>query len=475
MNESIADIGVLDKLPPEWPIDLMQDIVARVACSRGKVVVCDDDPTGTQTVHGIPVLTEWSEEVLCWELLGEHPAFYILTNSRSLTETAACRLAGELGANLCRASAATGVNIVPISRSDSTLRGHFPAEVDALAASLGKTGHPYLIIPFFLEGGRYTVDNVHYVQDGSTLVPAARTVFARDAVFGFASSELREWVEEKTKGGIRRAAVQVISLDDLRCGGPDRVAGILAAVPAAGACIVNAVSYRDMQVLVSALLTVEASGREFLYRTAASFVRTRIGLDHHTRLLPAERLTSGVHGGGLFVVGSYVEKTGRQLAALLDEPGIVALEVRVEQLLDEHCRQVEIDSVSRQATEALSRGLDCVIYTSRRLVTGGDADSSLAIGKIVSDSLIAIVGALAAQPRYLLAKGGITSSDVATRGLGVRRAMIIGQALPGVPVWQLGAESRYPGMPYIVFPGNVGSDDALATLRRRLSAGLAAR
>ncbi|MBE0582283.1 MAG: hypothetical protein IH612_00815, partial [Desulfofustis sp.] len=211
------------------------------------------------------------------------------------------------------------------------------------------------------------------------------------------------------------------------------------------------------------------------YRTAASFVRTRIGLDHHTRLLPDEQLTSGATGGGLFVVGSYVEKTGRQLAILLDEPGIVALEVRVEKLLDERCHQAEIDSVSRQATEALSRGLDCVIYTSRRLVTGADADTSLAIGKIVSDSLIATVGSLAAQPRYLLAKGGITSSDVATRGLGVRRAMIIGQALPGVPVWRLGAESRYPGMPYIVFPGNVGSDDALATLRRRLSEGPAVR
>ncbi|MCB2173842.1 hypothetical protein KQH41_01105 [bacterium] len=474
MNESTADLGLLDRLPPEWSHDLMQDISARVADSSRKVVVCDDDPTGTQTVQGIPVLTEWSEEVLRRELLGEYPAFYILTNSRSLTEAAACRLADELGGNLRRASAATGVNIVPISRSDSTLRGHFPAEVDALANSLGKTGNPCLIIPFFLEGGRYTVDNVHYVQDGSILVPAAQTAFARDAVFGFASSELREWVEEKTNGRIRSGAVQVISIDDLRCGGPDRVAAMLAALPAGGTCIVNAASYRDMQVLVSALLTLEDSGREFLYRTAASFVRTRIGLDHHTLLLPAEKLTSGAQGGGLFVVGSYVEKTGRQLAALLDEPGIVALEVRVDQLLDEHGRQAEIDSISGQASEALSRGRDCVLYTSRRLVTGSDADSSLAIGKIVSDSLIAIVGGLAAQPRYLLAKGGITSSDVATRGLGVRRAMIIGQALPGVPVWRLGAESRYPGTPYIVFPGNVGDDDALATLRRRLSAGPAA-
>src|SRR4029450_8432609 len=95
------------------------------------------------------------------------------------------------------------------------------------------------------------------------------------------------------------------------------------------------------------------------------------------------------------------------------------------------------------------------------LVTGADASSTLAIGQRVSAGLVAVVRALTARPRYLLAKGGITSSDVATQGLGVRRAMVLGQILPGVPVWQLGAETRYPGLSYIVFPGNVGGPEAL--------------
>jgi uncharacterized protein YgbK (DUF1537 family) len=53
---------------------------------------------------------------------------------------------------------------------------------------------------------------------------------------------------------------------------------------------------------------------------------------------------------------------------------------------------------------------------------------------------------------------------VATAGLGVKRALILGQIKPGVPVWQLGVESRYPGLPYIVFPGNVGGAAILAEI-----------
>ena len=78
--------------------------------------------------------------------------------------------------------------------------------------------------------------------------------------------------------------------------------------------------------------------------------------------------------------------------------------------------------------------------------------------------LIEIVRSLDVQPRYLVAKGGITSSDVATHGLGIKRAMVPGQILPGVPVWRSGTESRYPGMPYIVFPGNVGGPEALVEI-----------
>ncbi len=164
-DNAVLDIGYLDTLPPEWETDLLSAIREKIGKSNAKIVILDDDPTGTQTVRDLPVLTHWSEQALREELTGRYPAFFVLTNSRSLPETGACKLAHEIGTNLRRASEQTAIPVVLISRSDSTLRGHFPAEVDELARVMGKEKLPYLILPFFLEGGRYTLNDIHYVRE----------------------------------------------------------------------------------------------------------------------------------------------------------------------------------------------------------------------------------------------------------------------------------------------------------------------
>jgi len=465
---AIQPLSLLDLLPPEWPVDLLPSIRKSIAESPAKIVILDDDPTGTQTVCDLPVLTHWSQEVLRAELCGTYPAFFILTNSRSLTVEDACALMRTIADNLRKASEATGVRCLIISRSDSTLRGHFPAEVDAMAEAMGKENFPYLLLPFFLEGGRYTINDVHYVQEEDQLIPAAQTPFAKDAAFGFIHSNLKEWVNEKTRGGISVDAVTSITIDDIRIDGPSKVAQILRGIGRGDACIVNAASYRDIEVLVSALLMVEKEGKEFLYRTAASFVRTRTGLAHQTELLSRTELADDNHHGGLFIIGSYVEKTSLQLQALLARAQVKAIEVEVGALLEPTLCQKEIARVAATASESLAAGEDTVIYTSRKLIVGDDSATSLAIGRTVSDSLISITWAISVQPRYLVAKGGITSCDIATKGFGTRRAMVIGQALPGVPVWRLGPETRYPGMAYIIFPGNVGDSDALVYLQKNL-------
>lgn len=466
MNEKeIQDIAIFDSLPPEWEKDLLPEIRSKVKESAYKVVILDDDPTGTQTVHTIPILTTWDEKALVDELRSEYPAFFVLTNSRSMVESDACRLGTEIGLNLKRASAKTGVRTVVISRSDSTLRGHFPAEVDAVANVMDKRNLPYLIVPFFLEGGRYTINDIHYVKEGTELHPAAMTPFADDAAFGFNHSDLKLWVEEKSEGRIRSQDVVPVTLEDIRKGGPGRVVEVLESVSPGGACIVNAVSYRDMEVVVSALLQFESAGGEFLYRTAASIVRTRLGMEADGRLLGKDDIAGDSGKGGLFVVGSYVPKTSRQVELLIGQSDILPLEVQVEQLLDESSWNEEIWRVIRSAGSALDDGNDVVIYTSRKLITGETGKESLAIGNIVSESLIRIVRNIPVKPKFLVAKGGITSSDVATKGLEVKRAIVSGQILPGVPVWELGTETRFPGMKYIVFPGNVGEDDALVQVK----------
>jgi uncharacterized protein YgbK (DUF1537 family) len=468
MSEPTISMSYLDTLPPEWQTDLLPAIQQELGRSSYKIVVLDDDPTGTQTVRDIPVLSSWAVGALEKELSGEFPGFFLLTNSRSLTEQAACDLAREIGGNLYLASKNTGVRVVVISRSDSTLRGHFPAEVDAAAEILNKQQLSYLIIPFFLEGGRYTLDDIHYVKEKDSLVPAAMTPFAKDAAFGFSHSNLKKYIEEKTRGKINAEDVIAVSLEDIRVGGPERVAEVLRSVPQGTACIINSASYRDMEVVVSALITVENEGYEFLYRTAASFVRSRLGLDAGDGLLSGTQLVNPSANGGLFVIGSYVPKTTAQTNALFELTDIVPIEVKVDELLDERRRSEEIERVIALTNGTLGSGADAAVYTSRSLVAGSDASSSLAIGGIVSASLVEIVSNLTHQPRYLVAKGGITSSDIATEALGIRRALVIGQALPGVPAWRCGEETRYPGMTYIVFPGNVGEDDALAQIVRKI-------
>ncbi|MFM9956062.1 MAG: four-carbon acid sugar kinase family protein [Opitutaceae bacterium] len=458
-------------LPPIWPTDVL---AANAASASGRtLVVLDDDPTGTQTVHDIAVVTTWDVATLTAELAAAPACFYILTNSRSLTPAATRALHLELATNLRSASLATGRAFVLASRSDSTLRGHYPLETDTLSSALG----PFdvtLLTPYFEAGGRYTLNDTHYVAEGDRLVPAAETPFARDAAFGYRHSHLPSWVEEKTAGRTRAADVATISLNELRSGGPLAVAAKLRALPRGSVCIVNAAAPRDIEVFAAATLAAESTGSRFLYRTAAGFVAARLGQSPQHALLPPSAYFGPATFqsptvGGLTLVGSYVPKTSAQLAALLATSAITSIELDVAALLDDTRRPATLAAAVAQTNTALAAGRDTVVFTSRQLITSSDATASLAIGRRVSDALIFLIQNLTVAPRYLIAKGGITSSDTATLGLGVRRVLVLGQALPGVPVWQLGPEAKFPGLGYVVFPGNVGSDTALADLVARLS------
>jgi uncharacterized protein YgbK (DUF1537 family) len=466
MTKPINKEDLLSTLPPEWPHDLRPLIRDHVRESNTKIVVLDDDPTGTQTVHDVPVLTGWSVESLAAELENDGPAFYILTNSRGLSLPEAQSMNSEIGLCLSHAAEKTGRRFVVVSRSDSTLRGHFPGEVEALAESLSQDFDAYIVIPFFLEGGRYTIHDTHYVDEGGRLVPAGDTEFARDRVFGYSSSNLREWVEEKTGKKISALDVLSISLEDVREGGPERVTDRLMNLRDSRVCIVNAAGYRDLEVFVLGLLKAEAAGRRFLYRTAASFVQVRAGISPRP-LLSRHHLGVSRSGGGLTVVGSYVPRSTQQLRELMASPGITGIQMEVETVLNENRRPAEIERLVRLADESMQKGEDIVIYTSRKLITG-HAEENLVIGSRVSEALTSVVRRLSSKPRYLVAKGGITASDVATKGLNVKRASVLGQILPGVPVRRLGSESRFPGIPYVVFPGNVGGPAALAEVVAKL-------
>ncbi len=466
MNTRLSKSEVFASLPPIWPEDV-KPLIRKFLAERPehKLVVLDDDPTGTQTVHDVPILTSWDRQTLLGEFNQPGPCFYILTNSRSLTAEQAKLLNQEIAEAL--RFAADGKSFTVVSRSDSTLRGHFPLETDVLDEELGPFDAT-LLIPYFEAGGRYTIGDIHYVAEGDQLTPASSTPFAKDAVFGYQKSNLREWVEEKTQGRVQAADVSSISLETIRTGGPQAVCAHLMSLPKGTTCIVNAAAPSDIDVFAAGLLHAEKVGRRYLIRSAAQIVAARLGLETR-HLLTGDDLNAAGHHGGLIVVGSYVPKTTEQLTHLLDHTDIDRIELPVAALLDKAQRGEVINQAVEKMHDAIRANRDIIIFTSRTLITGSDSASNLQIGNCVSAALVEIVKRLEVCPRYLLAKGGITSSDVATKGLGIKRGIVIGQILPGVPVWRAGDESRFPGLVYVVFPGNVGSHSALTDSANRFS------
>ncbi|XP_038687228.1 uncharacterized protein LOC119986656 [Tripterygium wilfordii] len=456
----------LQSLGPEWPRDPVEDIHRLNKSSSNTLVVLDDDPTGTQTVHDIEVLTEWSVESIVEQFRKKASCFFILTNSRSLDSEKASSLIKDICRNLCTAAKSVeNVDYTVVLRGDSTLRGHFPEEADAAVSVLGEMD-AWILCPFFLQGGRYTIGDVHYVADSDWLIPAGDTEFAKDAAFGYKSSNLREWVEEKTSGRIPASSVTSISIQLLRKGGPDAVCELLCSLPKGSTCIVNAASERDMAVFAAGMIQAELKGKYFLCRTAASFVSARIGIIPKAPIVPKDLGINKEKTGGLIVVGSYVPKTTKQVAELKLQCHKIlrSIEVSVDKLAMKSVeeREDEINKAAEMAEVFIGANKDTLIMTSRELITGKTPLESLDINFKVSSALVDIVRRIRIRPRYILAKGGITSSDLATKALEAKRAKIAGQALAGVPLWQLGPESRHPGVPYIVFPGNVGDNKALA-------------
>ncbi|WKN46265.1 four-carbon acid sugar kinase family protein [Tunicatimonas pelagia] len=456
---------LLQNVPPAPKESLLPEIRQKLSSMQQTIVVLDDDPTGTQTVYDVPVLTEWSTEVIEAEFRQATPLFFILTNSRSLPIRKANQLAATIGQNLNKAAQKAGRNFFVISRSDSTLRGHYPNEVNALLVGMQQTEAIRILIPAFLEGGRYTINDTHYVQEGNDLIPVGKTPFAQDKSFGFSASNLKDWIEEKTEGGVKAKDVVSLSLSDLRQKGAGYATETLNAAASNATCIVNAVHRFDLEIFALGLLNADVP---VICRTAASIVPVLAGLAPKPLLTCDQLLPQGSANGGLIVVGSYVPKSTAQLEHLLEHASVQPIKLDVNQILEHSDPEDFAQQAAQQIDQLLTDQQDTVVYTSRDLVSGQDKEENLKIGQRVSSFLTNVIKQISIKPRYILAKGGITSSDTATKGLGVKKANVLGQILPGVPVWKLGEESKFPELTYIVFPGNVGEADSITKVINQL-------
>ncbi|MBX3029917.1 MAG: hypothetical protein KF809_07135 [Chloroflexi bacterium] len=453
---------------PVWPEDPLPAI--RTLGAGTTVVALDDDPTGTQTVTGVPVLTRWDAERLRALRDTATDLVYLLTNSRSMDAATAASLATDIGRTLRDADPAAGAWAV-ISRSDSTLRGHFPGEVDALVEGLRAPDARVVLAPYFGDGGRLTIGGRHHLRRGDELVPVERTEFARDAVFGYGTSDLTDWVAERcAASGAPGRTVALVALDAIRRVGPDAVTQTLLALPPGGVLAVDSAAERDIEVVALGVLHAERAGLPVVARSAASYVRARAGRPP-SGTLPDDAVTAGAPG--LIVVGSHVPTTTAQLERLLAEPPlpVAHVELPVERLrtLSGDDARAFVAATAQTVDRLLDEGTTPVVATSRELVRGADAADDLRLSAHVSALLVDVVRAVSRRPAWVLAKGGITSSDVATHGLGLDEAWVVGPIAPGVPLWRSGPGGRWPGLLLTVFPGNVGDVDTVRAVVARLA------
>lgn len=444
------------------------------------LIVLDDDPTGTQSVADLPVITSWDTADLRWALDQGAPAIYVMTNSRSLAPDDAARVNREVVAAATAAAQETGTALAFVSRSDSTLRGHFPLEPDVLAEASPTPIDGVIIVPAFGDAGRITIDAIHYAgNQADGFIPVGESEFARDSTFGYTSSDLREWVAEKTHGAVPITRVAHVDLDTLRTD-TQATTAILAQATDRQPIVCDIVTEEDLRALALAVIAAEEQGKHFIYRVGPPFVRARIGQEPPAVVTappasaeppasqapqaqadaPADSARPATRGG-LVVVGSHVPTTTRQLSHLVDTAQPLTVEINARRVLDGEPGY--LDTLAQQVCAGLEQ-TTVVLHTSRELIEGSDEQDSLRIARDISAAVVGVVNRTVhtVAPRFVIAKGGITSSDVASKGLEMTRARVIGPMEPGIiSMWQA-LDGPAAGVPYIVFAGNVGTDESLA-------------
>lgn len=447
--------------------EIEQLLKEEIEKSKKKIIVLDDDPTGVQTVHGVSVYTNWSKESIICGLKELNRVFFILTNSRGFTEEQTIEVHREIAKNIQLEANKLGISYLLISRSDSTLRGHYPVETQVIKEQIeicqGEKMDGEILCPFFEEGKRITKKDIHYVQYNDVWIPVSETEFAKDKTFGYKNSDLKLYIEEKTGGKYKATDVISVSLESIRCLDIKGIVAQLMQVQNFNKVIVNAEKYEDLNIFCIALYLAMAKGKTFLFRTAASFVRVVSGIEKRGLLTYDELIDKKTDRGGIVIIGSYTEKTTLQLQALQTLNGLEFIEFNSDLVMNEKEFENEVKRVLLLEENFILKGKTVVVYTKRKLLSlEQDTKEDALIRSVkISNALQSLIGQLAITPRFVIAKGGITSSDIGTKALHVKKALVLGQIKPGIPVWQLGEESKFPLIPYVIFPGNVGEVETL--------------
>lgn len=436
--------------------------------NQPKIIVIDDDPTGSQTVHSCLLLMQWDVATLKRGLTDSVSIFFILSNTRAMNPERAAATTQEICRNLQTAIAEVGIkDFLVVSRSDSTLRGHYPIETDIIAQELGGFDAHFLT-PAFFEGGRVTIEQIHYLLIDGIKTPVADTEFARDSVFAYSHSYLPDYVAEKTQGKIPSEEVVKFSLDNIRTG---EIQQRLSKLTDNQCVVVDGECQEDFDLFATEILQATAQGKRFLFRSAASLLTSLAQLGEQPIAPEAMASYRPTNNPGVVLVGSHVQKTTQQLKHLLQQDQVAGIEVDVKRLRDRHQdKDAMLESILAAVEQIFTQNRTPVVYTSREELSFDDVQQRLQFGTIVSALLMEVVQGLPHSIGFLISKGGITSNDVLSVGLNLTQARLLGQIVPGCSVIRTEKNHpQFPNLPVVLFPGNVGNQEDLTAAWRRLT------
>ena len=438
-----------------------------------KIIIFDDDPTGSQTVYGCPLLLNWDEKTLKKAFAKSSSLIFLLANTRSLSPEFAAERTREICSSIKKFFLQQGYSkddYFYISRGDSTLRGHGVLEPAILAEELGPF-HATFHIPAFLEGGRTTENGIHFLNG----TPVHLTDFARDNIFGFSTSVLSEWIEEKSFGKIQ--AKNILHVDfkqlDMAFNNDDGFKSLLVLLSRLEnniSVVVDAKFPHHLKILARAIKEVSKEKR-FLFRTAASFI------NYLSELPPNPKSTEDLvhlksksnkfkYKSGLIMVGSHVKLATNQLQVLLKDNSCIGLEISVSKLADIFTSRDNLKEILEMEEILFSKIDDIldikkvpVLYTTREEMRFSSYSIRMNFGLELAEFMALLVGKINNKFGYIISKGGITTQLLLQKGLNFNQVDLKGQILPGLSL--VTGNSGLNNIPVVTFPGNLGDERTL--------------
>ncbi len=438
-----------------------------------KFVVIDDDPTGSQTVHDCLLLLKWDYSTLIKGFESESNLFFILANTRSLSENDAKLTIEEICKNLktVMASKAYAEEIIFISRGDSTLRGHNFLEPSALNNCLGPFDATFHI-PAFIEGKRFTINGSHFVDK----IPINQTIFARDEIFGYETNDVKNLLFQKSKSQINLDDIQNLFLSDLEILNDEEnniVFNTLKKLKNNKHVIVDVENYSQLKKF-SLIIKKLIKQKKFLFRTAASFISSiteRKSNPQDDMFFSNLRIKNKEESflPGLVIVGSYVELSTIQLKNLLEISTCEPIELDVFEFFritssesNQKKRNLFKNKLLREIRFSFEKGKTPILFTSRKFMSLNYSEqfnfyNSLAL------FIAELVEQLKHEIGYLISKGGITTNVILSNGLNADYVYLEGQILTGISVVTYNIKTDQK-LPIVTHPGNIGTKDSLANI-----------